>query len=102
MYLFFFFGVSYFVVWNSTSFFQSIMYARRSHGRSGRSYRRVTRRIRRPIRSGSRRTGTVKRAMGLKNRSRSLNTNPNQVYRVVVDGANVIMLTAGNTETTTT
>lgn len=40
--------------------------------------------------------------MGLKNRSRSLNTNPNQVYRVVVDGANVIMLTAGNLETTTT
>jgi len=90
------------VVWNSTPFFQSIMYARRSYGRSGRSYRRVTRRIRRPMRSGSRRTGTVKRAMGLKKRSRSLNTNPNQVYRVVVDGANVIMLTAGTLETTTT
>jgi len=92
------------VVWNSTPSFQSIMYARRSYGRSsrsGRSYRRVTRRIRRPMRSGSRRTGIVKRAMGLKNRSRSLNTNPNQVYRVVVDGANVIMLTAGNLETTT-
>jgi len=90
------------VLWNSTPFFQSVMYARRSYGRSGRSYRRVTRRIRRPMRSGSRRTRTVKRAMGLKNRSRSLNTNPNQVYRVVVDGANVIMLTAGTTETTTT
>jgi len=77
------------------------MYARRSYGRSGRSYRRVTRRIRRPIRSGSRRTSSVKRAMGLKKRSRSLNTNPNQVYRVVVDRVSAVMLTAGNKETTT-
>jgi len=90
------------VVWNSTPFFQSFMYARRSYGRSGRSYRRVTRRIRRPMRSGSRRTGTVKRAMGLKKRSRSLNTNPNQVYRVVVDLNSATMLATGNYETSTT
>jgi len=77
------------------------MYARRSYGRSGRSYRRVTRRIRRPMRSGSRRTSSVKRAMGLKNRSRSLNTNPNQVYRVVVDLNSATMLATGNYETTT-
>jgi len=89
------------VVWNSTPFFQSFMYARRSYGRSGRSYRRVTRRIRRPIRSGSRRTSSVKRAMGLKNRSRSLNTNPNQVYRVVVDLNSATMLGTGAYETTT-
>jgi hypothetical protein len=81
-------------------FFQLFMYARRSYGRSsrsGRSYRRVTR----PMRSGSRRTSSVKRAMGLKNRSRSLNTNPNQVYRVVCEHVSNIMITAGADESTT-
>jgi len=81
------------------------MYARRYYGRpsrSGRSYRRVTRRIRRPMRSGSRRTSIVKHAMGLKNRSRALNTNPNQVYRVVVDLNSATMLATGNYETSTT
>jgi len=90
------------VVWNSTPSFLLFMYARGNYSRSsrsGRSYRRVTR----PMRStGSRRTSSVKRAMGLKKRSRSLNTNPNQVYRVVVELNSATMLATGNYETSTT
>ena len=58
------------------------MYGRHSRSRSssGRRYRRVTRRIRRPIRS----TSTARKSLGLKSRNaRSVNMMSNYLYRVV-------------------
>ena len=62
------------------------MYGRHSRSRystsSGRRYRRVPRRVRRPMRS----TGTARRSLGLKSRnSASVNKMSNYLYRIVLN-----------------
>jgi len=62
------------------------MYGRHSRSRystsSGRRYRRVARRVSRPMRS----TGTARRSLGLKSRNaRSVNRMSNYLYRVVLN-----------------
>jgi len=62
------------------------MYGRRSRSRystsSGRRYRRVARRVTRPMRS----TGSARRSLGLKSRNvSSVNKMSNYLYRVVLN-----------------
>ena len=80
------------------------MYGRRSRSRystsSGRRYRRVTRRVTRPMRS----TGSARRSLGLKSRNvASVNKMSNYLYRVVLNiQEDVIALAAGGLVTINT
>ena len=80
------------------------MYGRHSRSRystsSGRRYRRVARRVTRPMRS----TGSVRRSLGLKSRNvASVNKMSNYLYRVVLNiSEDITALAAGSLVTINT